>query len=66
MQVADYYEATAQYCATAGYTDPMLVRALLDVPAETMEEIEADPQAFKERVADYAYGMAMEKIPEYF
>lgn len=61
---AEHYEAAAEFCAKAGYSDPMLVRALLNVPGETMADIEADPEAFKRRVADYAYGIAMQNMSE--
>jgi hypothetical protein len=64
---SEYYEAAAEHCAQQGYSysNPMLVRALVRLPDETYEAIEADPDAFARRVADYAYGAAMAGSPDY-
>ena len=56
---SEYYEAAAEHCAKMGYSDQMLVRALVELPEETYANIEANPQDFARRVAEYAYGMAM-------
>jgi hypothetical protein len=61
---AEYYETAAEHCAKQEYTNPMLVRALLDLPEEVLEQIESEPHTFARRVAEYAYGIAMSKIDE--
>ena len=58
---ATYYEAAAEHCAEQGFTDHMLVRALVRLPEFTYEEIEADPPAFAARVKEYAYGLHMQR-----
>ena len=54
---ADAYEAAAEYCAKQGYSDPQIVRALLDLPAHVFEDIDANPHHWRRRVAEYARGM---------
>lgn len=59
---AEYYEAAAEHCAKAGYFHPMLVRALIDLPPDVMDDIEANPHLFSQRVSEYAYGIAMNEV----
>ena len=56
---AVYYEEAAEYCARQGYSDPRLVRALLNLPSETLDAIDIDPCEWERRVSEYAYGIAM-------
>jgi hypothetical protein len=59
---ADEYEMAAEWCAARGLKgapgDPL--PNLLG--SATAEEINADPEAFRERVRVYAYARAMERI----
>lgn len=54
-----HYEAAAKYCARMGYSDPMLVHALLDIHQCVLDDIDANPQDWKQRVAEYAYALSM-------
>lgn len=54
---ADEYERIAEYCAKWQYWDPRLVQSLLAVSDEFIEQIEANPHLFEQRVHDYMYGM---------
>lgn len=56
---ASYYEAAAEYCAKQGYSDPVLVRALLDLPECVMQDIESNPHEWRRRVSNYAYAIHM-------
>jgi hypothetical protein len=53
---ASHYEAAAEHCAKQGYSDPMLVRALLNLPEEVLESIDANPHEWTQRVSEYAMG----------
>ena len=59
---ASHYEAAAEHCAKQGYSDPMLARALLDLSEEVLQSIGDNPHEWKRRVAEYAYGFAMNGV----
>ena len=59
MDPAYAYEAAAEYCAKQGYSDPMLLRALLALPEAVLEDIESSPHEWQQRVSEYAYAQAM-------
>jgi hypothetical protein len=59
---ADDYEAVAEYCAAQGMAGPFvdqLAIGLIQLAPTTLESIQCDPEAFRQRVSDYAYGLAM-------
>ncbi len=58
---AEYYEAFAEYCAKWQINDAQrIMRGLFDLPESVLEDIDSNPHEFNRRVAEYAYGMAME------
>jgi hypothetical protein len=67
--MTDYYELTAEHVArrygnsliTNGNAN--LIRALVGgIPDDTLCEIESDIPAWERRVAEYCYGIAMNKV----
>lgn len=69
---SEYYELAAEHIASR-YGNPLivngnadLIRALVaGIPNDVLDSIEAEPDAWARRVAEYCYAMAMQACPEY-
>lgn len=62
MDRADEYESAAAWCAKRGIKGNLGDPLPENLSDDVAEDINADPEAFEERVRDYAYAFAMEKL----
>lgn len=61
MSTHDEYDAAAEWCARRGQTGKIGDPLPPMLSAATLEEINADPEAFGERVRCFAYAQACER-----
>ena len=63
LEHAQEYDAVAEYCARRGLTGAIGDSLPLNMNANgALLWINADPEAFQERVRQFAYGIAMEGL----
>ena len=55
------YDAAAEWCARRGFTGAIGTELPMLVSRDCIDAINADPEAFQQRVKDTAYAIAMER-----